>query len=203
MRRGGKSTLDFINALRALDFVVLKLPVLVGLGGIALGTLLDLPLWARGLLTLVLPLLIAIVAIARLTTVGGVVPVEGHPPPGGTQEAPPHDRHDAPLGGRYFRDQTIRIADLAREEDIISGRTFEDCTILGPAVLGRLGTTLFHECFFDSNVDTLLIQLASEQRVIGPIGVEHCTFRRCRFRRIGLLCVGDECDAFRRNIAQH
>lgn len=194
--------LTFVNALRALQFVVLGLPVLAGVVVIILGTLLSLPLWVRGLLTLVLPLVIAIVAIAKLTSSSASVttaPVssqgERH-----SQHLPYSEGTTVDSRERYFRDRTIRISDLAGDDDILRDKTFEDCTIIGPAVIAPLGVGLLKDCTFEAHPDTFLIPIHTPRGVVGPIGLEGCVFRRCTFRRIGIVCFHDHCDEYRRQI---
>ena len=83
--------------------------------------------------------------------------------------------------------RSFRIVDLVSDDDIITGRTFEDCTIYGPAVLTLLNDVTMDSNTFEGSRDALFWELPEErERVIGAIGLRDCRFRRCVFRRIGI-----------------
>jgi hypothetical protein len=103
------------------------------------------------------------------------------------------------LQGAHISHRHFRIVDLAREEDLIRNRTFEDCTIYGPAVLFPIGNFGgFLNCSFGvQSARELSWPLENTERHYhGAIGLEGCVFRRCRFVRIGLAAT----DAMRQNI---
>ncbi|MBI3750365.1 MAG: hypothetical protein HY263_01755 [Chloroflexi bacterium] len=87
----------------------------------------------------------------------------------------------------YFKGLHFRITDLAVREPILRDKVFEDCAIFGPAVLVlsehvALGVTVMAERPSD-----MLFTLEPGRKVMGPIIVENCVFRRCRFVNIGLM----------------
>lgn len=84
----------------------------------------------------------------------------------------------------YFSRMSIRLTDLANPNRVIRGRTFEDCDIYGPGVMAPVGVGVFHECTFDGP-DALI--MTDNSKVIGPIAVEECVFRRCRLHGLGLI----------------
>jgi len=45
-----------------------------------------------------------------------------------------------------YRDQSVRLGDLAALEDLLTGLTFENCEIVGPAVVALLGDTKVTDC---------------------------------------------------------
>lgn len=90
------------------------------------------------------------------------------------------------LTGKYIYGHTFNIADvsyMAKIED----RYFESCHIYGPAILLLSGPAgqLF-ECAFEGHPDDIFI-LVSQQKVIGPIILINCTFKKCIFTGIGFI----------------
>jgi len=84
-------------------------------------------------------------------------------------------------------DRSFRIVDFALDSDIIDGKTFEDCTIYGPAIIMPLESTTLAHNTFEADPETLFWIVPEDKlRVIGAIGLVNCTFRRCVFRRIGV-----------------
>ncbi|WP_350004373.1 hypothetical protein [Pseudarthrobacter sp. WHRI 8279] len=96
--------------------------------------------------------------------------------------------------------KVLRISDLTVTTSVIRDRIFEDCLILGPAVLALVGSTL-EECIFDGDVDALLWEIPPERlQIIGAIQMENCTFLRCRFQMIGFAGPKDFAELFRSQI---
>jgi hypothetical protein len=89
---------------------------------------------------------------------------------------------------RHITHRSFRIVDLAEEIDpIIRGRTFEDCTIYGPAVVLPLDYITLEHNSFDGAPEAVLWEIPDERAVIiGAIGLIDCIFRRCRFQGIGV-----------------
>ena len=80
---------------------------------------------------------------------------------------------------------------------IVRGRTFVNCQLLGPAVLLAGEGVQLNECHLgDSQGDirNLLFRPLSTQRMIGPIGFEHCTFQACAFAAVGYTGSDDFLD---------
>lgn len=89
----------------------------------------------------------------------------------------------------YFSNQRLYVADLVRdvEAPIIKDKTFEDCTLVGPAVLAPRGTTVLQNNNFEGPLSSFVYEIPEERFVIGIIGLEDCVVRRCRFEKIGLM----------------
>lgn len=86
--------------------------------------------------------------------------------------------------------QEVKIANFADGQNRIHGRVFEDRVIVGPAVLVLLRNNTIEECSFPGPWEQF-VWLLPDHAVFGPIGLEGCTFRRCRFDdTVGL--AGDE-----------
>lgn len=88
----------------------------------------------------------------------------------------------------HLKDKTIRIADLAREDNIIRNRIFEDCYIYGPAIVVLQGETIMIvNCSFAESLDDIFLTITKDRRLVGFIGCLDCKFIRCNFRGIGFL----------------
>lgn len=70
---------------------------------------------------------------------------------------------------------------------VISGRTFRDCIIEGPAVALVLPGTRFERCNFGSpgDISEILFRPVSPSKAIGSIPLENCVFEGCRFVACG------------------
>lgn len=87
----------------------------------------------------------------------------------------------------HITNRSFRLVDLLNRNDLITGRTFEECTIYGPAVLAPLYKNIFDECIFEGDPNALIWEVPEERnQVIGAIGAQQCVFRRCNFRGIGI-----------------
>ena len=69
---------------------------------------------------------------------------------------------------------------------MITGKTFTDCLIEGPAVIAAVGDTTFDGCDMGvtKNPHSLLYK-AQGPLLVGVIGFKDCKFERCRFRQVG------------------
>lgn len=85
---------------------------------------------------------------------------------------------------------TIRLTDLARESDLITNKTFENCRIYGPAVMGANDTDIFYNCEFYGNKNEMLITTINYS-AIGVVGCNNCVFRNCQFYRISFIGNAD------------
>ncbi|WP_147381489.1 hypothetical protein [Nocardioides immobilis] len=100
--------------------------------------------------------------------------------------------------GADYRNQTVRIADLAVTKDLLHGLTFENCQLIGPAVIAPLGTTQMIRCSWDGDFDAFVWPIPAERTVIGAIGLADCTLIDCRMTRIGLVVPEDNLDQVKR-----
>lgn len=124
-------------------------------------------------------------------------------PSGGTATYPLLKRDE--LSETRFTRRTIHIADFAREvaglnwkDAVINDRVFEDCHIVGPAVLvpmntGRVGGFTFVDCRWDESTTAFWVPAENiEQALTGIVGLEDSVFRECRFTRVGVLMSVEE-----------
>lgn len=101
-------------------------------------------------------------------------------------------------GESYIDHRSFRMVDLASDYDLIEDKIFEDCTIYGPALIVPVNNMVFESNTFEGTPDALFWVIPDEQdRVIGAIGLNNCTFRRCIFRRIGIAGKRDVIERFK------
>ena len=76
---------------------------------------------------------------------------------------------------------------------MIEGKTFTDCLIEGPAVLGIGEGVQFDGCNMGSATDIRTLLLTPRgSKAAGVIGFKDCRFVRCRFMQIGFTGPEDE-----------
>lgn len=89
-------------------------------------------------------------------------------------------------GDRHYRNMAVRLADLAVTETVIRGVTFENCVLLGPAVLVLLGSSAITGSTLEGDPDGVVWEIPPErEQVIGAIGLEDCQVVGCTFRFVG------------------
>ncbi|MBI1406552.1 MAG: hypothetical protein GC145_10550 [Caulobacter sp.] len=88
--------------------------------------------------------------------------------------------------------KVVSLVDLARArmtagKTLITGVTFTNCRIEGPAVMLPLGCHFQNSDFGNPSGDirNLVLKPASPSAVIGAIPVDNCTFTGCQFVGIG------------------
>lgn len=95
--------------------------------------------------------------------------------------------------------EVIRLADLTVISDTIRSIRFENCMILGPAVVFLVGSAL-NECSFDApGPEAIIWDIALDRRteMVGAIAVEGCEFQECRFQNVGFAVDEDGANALR------
>lgn len=89
---------------------------------------------------------------------------------------------------------SVRLADFG---SIITDQTFEDCEILGPAILAPRGSGGFYNCGWEGDADSLFWELPTGERIVGATVAENCVFTRCRFVNVGIAGTKDDIDRMR------
>ena len=97
---------------------------------------------------------------------------------------------DVGSAGREYRNEVVRIVDLAVTSEIIEGVTFTNCSLIGPAVLVPVGDTTISHCEFPSDIDAFLWPV-ERPRVIGGIALLDCVLTQCKFDMLGLAAAPD------------
>ena len=108
-----------------------------------------------------------------------------------------------PGDGRY-RNTALRISDLTVTSDVLEHQVFENCKILGPALLVAGGPdNEFRNCEWLGGPDAVIWEIAPTRTlVIGAIGLVGCRFYSCTFERIGMGLSPEVADQFRREVLQ-
>lgn len=102
--------------------------------------------------------------------------------------------HDRPVhpGDRHYRNQVVRLTDLTVTQDVIEGVTFENCTLVGPAVILLMGTGTLDGCKWDGSPEAMLWPLEQRREIIGAIALVDCSLIQCRMQRIGLAYTPEQ-----------
>ncbi|MEV8023419.1 hypothetical protein [Microbacterium sp. NPDC080220] len=89
--------------------------------------------------------------------------------------------------------EVVRVADLAVARPVIERHRFEDCLIIGPAVLATTGDDgLIEGCTFDGDASSLVWLIPDDRPyVIGAIEAANCQFVNCRFSMVGFAGGAD------------
>jgi len=94
------------------------------------------------------------------------------------------------------------MVDLAVTSEVIEGVTFENCTLVGPAVLVPIGDTRISHCEFPSDLDAFLWPVDRE-RVLGGIALVDCVLSQCSFdAMLGLATSPEIADQIRRDLGK-
>jgi hypothetical protein len=113
--------------------------------------------------------------------------VQGITIPPTTTTTPPPTMDETRM--TYIQNRDIYISDLVRHEDKISARVFENCLIIGPAIITFIGCDA-RDSGFEGDLESLFIEVP-ERRILGAIAFENCLFRNCHFRRVGIIGTPD------------
>ncbi len=94
---------------------------------------------------------------------------------------------------REYRNQAVRLADLTVTQDVLEHLRFENCMIIGPAILGLLDNLTMIDCGFDAPGPEAVLWKVDRDRgpVVGVIAVRDCAFYSCTFQRVG-FAVGED-----------
>jgi hypothetical protein len=99
----------------------------------------------------------------------------------------------------HYRNQTIRLSDLAVVSDVIEGVTFEKCQLVGPAIVVLIGNSEISGCTWDGPLEGFLFPFRSDRSlVIGAIGLMNCKLYGCRMTRLGLAVPENQMDQVKR-----
>ncbi|NWL13335.1 hypothetical protein DM793_18885 [Paenarthrobacter nitroguajacolicus] len=99
---------------------------------------------------------------------------------------------------KHVSNKVLRIADMTVTSHVIKDYKFEDCLIIGPAVLALTGNSSVLDSSFEGDADAILWEIPEGRpQVLGAIQIDDCTFERCRFQLIGFAGPKEFVDTFR------
>jgi uncharacterized protein YjbI with pentapeptide repeats len=89
-------------------------------------------------------------------------------------------------GDNVYREEVIRISDLAGDRGVLEGFVFEKCELRGPAVVILQGSNLANNNLM-GDPDAFLWEIPpTRPAVIGAVLAKNCTFEECTFVNVGL-----------------
>lgn len=101
--------------------------------------------------------------------------------------------------GRQYRNQVVKLPELAVVDDLLEDLTFENCQIIGPAVIIGLGDTEINSCTFEGPPEAFLWPISDDRvAAIGAIGLKNCRLYGCKLTRIGVVVKDADMEAARR-----
>ncbi len=109
---------------------------------------------------------------------------------------------DAEMSRPYIQGKYFKIADLADGENVIVGRTFEDCHIYGPAVLFLLDRNTLIEPHVMGSLDEAFLAAPATNRAgphTGIIVLRECTFKRCTLFNITFVGASEDIERYKKS----
>jgi len=99
----------------------------------------------------------------------------------------------------YFQNQKILICELARDELTIRNKIFEDCELIGPAMILLTGSAgLMAHSSFEGSFEKTVIVVQEGRFLVGAVAFEDCVFRRCKFLKVGIIAIASQEEMFRK-----
>jgi hypothetical protein len=95
------------------------------------------------------------------------------------------------------RREVVRLAELAAKSSSIEDVEFDDCELLGPAVVAPLENLTIDGSNFDAPPEALFIEVEDGRYVVGVIALRNVTIRNCRIRNVAILGTRESIAAFR------
>jgi hypothetical protein len=94
---------------------------------------------------------------------------------------------EAEKSNAFFKNRDVKLHDLIVEDRRVIGRTFEDCFIHGPAVVGFRRSPRIDCKYVAPDAEDLVIAVWENRAFVGTLLIKDCTFRRCTFKNISFL----------------
>lgn len=143
-----------------------------------------------------------IILLARfqknLSTIGGSVRVPETVPQSGQMSAGAASTRDV------FKNEHLRFWDLiGRVGGPITGKTFVDCELDGPAVLAILNSVhLESSSLATDDLEKCLIEVPEGKVLMGIFGLEDCKFLRCKFSSVAFIGTAANMNLIRKGFSQ-
>lgn len=129
---------------------------------------------------------------------------EGWPGIEGMKAAELQEATDLELQSATIKNRSVRVGRLPLDGAKISGRTFENCMILGPAIIFGLDGTVFEQCRFgyEGKIETILWTVRKDRFIVGVVGFERCLFRMCDFKMVGFCGTKEQIAHFKSQVTR-
>jgi hypothetical protein len=106
--------------------------------------------------------------------------------------------------GKVHRNEEIWLPELAGRGGIVDGHRFEDCHVMGPAVIVVQGDFSLVENEIEGEPDAFLWDISpGRERVFGAILVKDCTFEGCDFTNVGIAGPPEVIVRIRESLEEH
>jgi hypothetical protein len=104
----------------------------------------------------------------------------------------------------YFKDTVIPIAGIITSytEPVLRNKTFERCTIIGPAIFVLQHFVTMSHCSFEGDPESMFI-VTTNKRVWGVIALDHDTFISCNFKKVAFIGPQELIDSIKKGFVQH
>jgi hypothetical protein len=102
---------------------------------------------------------------------------------------------------RTVRGETLYLAQVAIPKDYIHDYQFEDCNLLGPAIIALMGEVAFISTSFEGpSLEAMAWEVPENTVRIGAIAVSRCRFLRCRITGVGIAGTAETLEHFLANV---
>ena len=99
---------------------------------------------------------------------------------------------------QLHRGETLRVSQLAGDRGLIENHRFEECHLVGPAVVVPLGSTFTSTNFAEAAVDIVWEVDIEHRKPIGAIAFKDCEVVSFQFTNVGFAGTREFGDQMRR-----
>jgi hypothetical protein len=90
------------------------------------------------------------------------------------------------IEGLRYEDEVVRLSDLFTTSPELSNLVFENCLLVGPAVIAFLGKCNVAGNHFNGRPEAIFLEVEGEREVIGVLGLRNVTISNSRLENIGI-----------------
>lgn len=104
---------------------------------------------------------------------------------------------------KTYQNETVYLPDLVKSVGPVITATFENCHLLGPAIVVLLSDTSVEGVSFgveNSDPETILWEVPENSFKIGAIGFQDCRIMGGRTEAVGFAGTKDALDKFRNSV---
>lgn len=104
--------------------------------------------------------------------------------------------------GSYLRNEKILICELASDKPVVKDKTFEDCELIGPAMIFLTGSTFMVNSSFEGSFEKTVLILREKRWLMGVVAFEDCIFKRCKFLKVGIIASPGQEEKYRKGFGE-